>query len=646
MDFIVRLRGIASQGLFGSLPALLIARAILCLLSVLGWTIATQGQELWQANLERDFPEVATSIAKRDSVGLETAFSKLDLPSKQRVLTVLHSQRISRAASGTAGPSGSASRDQQFRFSESTSGSGSASELRGQQGFNRQDGAQGAAGGASMANFTELMRLIESTITPDIWLNAGGTATMSPFRQGVRINPEGVIERIETSKQTGAPKLRFPPGDLAKGSARGAPAVVGLDDLGEWQTPSKLRWISLRNLDDQLAAQREEGGNSSIASEILGGLCRIDYLAWDPQLKDWWVGGPAGNLAATAQGDLIHRELRLPPVLLEDVLCVAQHVFAKGGEFGCSIDPDPQRLVAAYQMANQKSSMRLLAKDPEAWSEQWKEKLGYQKATIVGIDRDSPTGYALLIADAHMKRLAFGLEPSVDGLANYWIESDRLGHAKEQSMVRWWFSMSKEPIPFDPETQVYEFKRSNVEVLSETQRMNAAGERTVAAFPDRAADAYARNFTTKFEQLQQAYPAYGRLRHIFDLAVVMEIIRSHGESGRNEGAASGASPGGGIGYRILGNPEVVPHLVTAPTQIESVVATRKRSDGTISAIVSGGVSIEPRMVRGKLRLDTSLSDRVVFGSSPGEGGESTNSDRNETSNGTIGVMGFEPRFWR
>jgi len=42
-------------------------------------------------------------------------------------------------------------------------------------------------GGASMANFSELMQLIETTISPDVWLNAGGTATMSPFRQNLSL---------------------------------------------------------------------------------------------------------------------------------------------------------------------------------------------------------------------------------------------------------------------------------------------------------------------------------------------------------------------------------------------------------------------------------------------------------------------------
>jgi hypothetical protein len=467
------------------------------------------------------------------------------------------------------------------------------------------------------------MQLIESTISPDVWLNAGGTATMSPFRQGVRITTEGVIERISNVKQHGAPKLRTLPEELATGE----PIAVALDELGQWQNPSPLRWISLRSLDEQLQSQVEQGTRGNIASELLGGLCRIDYLAWDSENNDWLIGGPAGNLAASRQGDLLHRELKLPPVLLEDLLTVADHVLNLRGEFGCSIDPDPKRLIAAYQMANDKASIRLLARDPEAWVSEWKDKLGFQNANVVGISQDSPTGYALLIADAHMKRLAFGLEPSVQGLSNYWLLSERLGYAKQQSMVRWWFAMSESGIAFDPDEQIYHFQGSNVAVLSETQMMHSDGTRVAAQLPDRAADEFARNFTANFESLQRAYPAYGRLRHIFDLAVVMEIIRAESVNQQKRQKAS-------LEFNVLGKSAYVPHMDIAPTQIDSIVATRKRSDGSTSAIVSGGVSIAPKATATKLRLDRELKYRVSIENSPGD-----------TEN-SAAIQSLEIPFWK
>lgn len=551
----------------------------------------------------KEYPQLAQALTQGDPGAIKSALGQLAPSDRQRVLTVLHAQRVDPVSLHSGA------------YESSSSRYGSSLARAGETG--------GAAGGGAIADYSELMRLIETTISPDGWQSAGGTATMSPFRQGVRITTEGLIERISSSKQNGAPKLKVIPDEIAKGG----PIAVPLDDLGLWQRPTDLRWISLKTLDEQLQVQVQQEARGSIASELLGGLCRIDYLAWDSKNNDWLIGGPAGNIAATRQGDLVHRKLKLPPVLLEDLLTVAHHVLNGKGEFGCSIDPVPERLVAAYQSANEKASIRLLARDPETWIAQWKKKLGFQKANVVGIAQDSPTGYALLIADAHMKRLAFGLEPSVNGLANYWVESERLGYAKEQSMVRWWFAMSDSKIALDPQEQIYHFQGSNVAVLSETQMMGADGTRFTAQIPDRAADAFAKNFTAKFEALQEAYPIYGRLRHVFDLAVVMEIIKTRRASQGEDQSAE--EP-----FKVLGKAIYLPHLEVAPTEIDSIVATRKRSDGTISAIVSGGVSIEPKLVKDKIRVPSEMKNRVSLQSSPGDEAVESSS------------LVLEERFWK
>lgn len=575
-----------------------------------------------QRNFAEAFPELSKAIEANDQSGLRNAFTRLSVQDRQRVLTALHSSRLyPNTPDSNVAPS------------------------------SRENDPIQPRGGASLANFSELMQLIETTVSPDVWLNAGGTATMSPFRQGVRINPDGIIERFEASSiligdaktgssnlkniATSKPKLRFPGDDSLEASA---PTIL-LTELGQWQSPTPLRWVSLRKLDRELAEQIAQGKSGSIAAELLGGLTRIDYVMVDLEGSDCWIGGPAGNLAASRRGDLLHRELLLPPVLLEDLLVVAAHVLNAQGEFGCSIDPDPSRLVAAYQMANNKSSLRLLQRDPERWVEEWKQKLGPQNANIVGIPQNSPTGFAMIVADAHMKRLAFGLEPSVAEVANYWRESDKLGSLQQQSMVRWWFALSNHPIEHDPANHLYRFSKSNVRVLSETQWINANGQRLVSASPDAAADAFAKNFTEHFDKLQKAVPSYGRLRHIFDLAVAMEILRLESDKEAFEP------------FEVLGTSKYAPRLTVAPKSIDSVVATRSRIDGGMSAIVSGGVSIEPSLITKKLQVQRKLADRLVLpntGESPSSGSkpsESTSPD--STSAGSLSAEPtFETLFWK
>lgn len=548
--------------------------------------------------LDRQFPELAAALARRDPIAVRNQIDALDPQSKQRVLTALHANRWN--------PSGAAPGGVPGGFAGNPFGN--------PQGLGGSNG--GAAGGASMANFSELMQLIESTITPDQWTNAGGTSTMNPFRQGVRIDPAGVIERLDPMKIEGGPKLRNVPAPKPDNSY----SIISLSQLGDWQQPTKLRWISLHQLDRQLKEQKETGLGAGIAAELLGGLCRIDYVAYDASSREWFLGGPAGNIVADPSGVLIHNDLKLPPVLLEDLLSIAPQVLRNRGEFGCSIDPDPDRLVTAYKMARQPASIRNLRRDPDGWAEEWKETLGRQHANIIGLPGDSPTGYALLIADAHMKRLALGLEPSVDGVKNYWLETELRGRRSSESMVRWWFSCLQSRIPYDPDKKIYHLESPNVQVLSEAQMMDVKGERKVSERQDGAADTFAKNFTARFDALQKAHPIYGRLRHIFDLAIALELIRNEIDNGS------------GDKFSVLGNPTYAPRLPIAPKEIDSIVATRKMGDGSISAIVSGGVSIDTRAIVTRLREHASLSEKVSLERSPGESNESEDS--------------LEKSFWR
>ena len=467
-----------------------------------------------------------------------------------------------------------------------------------------QSGAdQNSNGGAAMANYAELIGLIESAISPDNWLAAGGTSSMREFRQGVRIDPSGLIERFDSSKAVVSP-LKI----LRDHGTSSQSANISLSDLGEWQQPSALRWISIHQLDDQIAERIRDskGLRANVAMEVLGGLYRIDFVAFDKESREWFLGGPAGNLVTNASRELLNPESGLPPVLLEDLLSIAPHVLRNKGEFGCSIDPDPKRLIEAYEMAGTASSMRSMQRQPERWAEQWRQKLGRQQAKVVGLNQDSPTGYALLIADAHMKRLGLGLEACPTQMKTYWQEKEAFPtsiNGTDSSMVRWWFSSTDHKIPMDPDRKIYHFASSNVQVLSEAQMMNEKGERVTTKSPDIAADAFARKFTRSFDQLQRDYPIYGRLRHVFDLAVALEIVRHE------------ISNGNGKPFKAIDNLDVQPRLPVTPLEVNSVAATHRMPNGTMSAIVSGGVSIHNSGLGRRLTVDKSETNKVSLESS-------------------------------
>ena len=454
-------------------------------------------------------------------------------------------------------------------------------------------------GGGSIADYTSLIGLIESVIDAE-WVANGGTASMTPYSQGVRIDPRGLIERIDPNMAM-LSSLKTP----REQDKNGRPANISLGNLGEWQQETSLRWISLHQLDQQVAERMRDtkSNRANISMELLGGLYRIDYLAFDSDSREWYLGGPAGNLVTNEFRGLLNPETGLPPVLLEDLLGVGPHVLRDKGEFGCTIDPNPQRLIAAHEMARMPSSIRAMQRQPERWSEQWRKTLGRQHAKVVGLRQDSPTGYALLVADAHMKRLGLGLDPCPSPMKSYWQEKEFFASANcvtDSSMVRWWFSLTDHKIPMDPDRKIYHFSSSNVQILSEGQMMNAKGERVVSNSPDLAANAFAKKFTLNFERLQREYPIYGRLRHIFDLAIALEIVRHEIQIGN------------GMPFVALDNPDVSSQLPVAPQEIDSVAATHRMPNGTTSVMISGGVAIHPVSLSKRFKVDKSQTNRVAF----------------------------------
>ena len=476
-------------------------------------------------------------------------------------------------------------------------------------------GASPTPGGAAIANYADLIRLIESTVNVDGWQSAGGNSTMMEFRNGVKINADGLIERFEASKIIST--------EVHSPTIGQTPALVSLESLGDWQKPTSLRWVSLSELDRQLTERKQD--RASAAMEMLGGLYRIDYVAYDSVSKGWFLGGPSGSLVLTKSGDILNSETNLPPVLLEDLLTLAPHILGDKGEFGCSIDPDPKRLVESNRLVSTSAAMKSLARNPDRWVEGWRKSLGHQNAKVVGIPQDSPTGYALLIADAHMKRLAFDLEFRPLGLKSYWQEVETFGQSRsEMGLVRWWFSLSDHEIPMDPERSIYHLASSNVQVESEAQMLNDQGKQVVSPTSDPAADAYARSFTRNFAKLQREHPCFGRLRHIFDLSVALEIVKLEMEQGQ------------GMPLNFLSNEVVQPHMTTAPKAIDSIASTHAMPNGTITAVISGGVSIHLKQLRSRVKMDRQSLRSVSFE-------ESHNIVDTTLSNSGNGL---EAPFWR
>lgn len=428
----------------------------------------------------------------------------------------------------------------------------------------------GSQGGGSLADFTQLTQLIQ-TIVPGNWDVDGGEDTIQSYVNGVWIGLDGKLIRRQASK-TASPKLNL----------NEKASVVELPVLGDLQSKESLRWISLSEVEANVREAMNSNRKASPNAVLLGGLTRIDHLAYDAKTKSWYLGGPAGDLVFDRQGHMIGRSTGLPPVLLEDLLSLAPLVLNGKGPIGCSIDPVPERLKAVSELTASPIARRSLTQQASKWSAKLAETLGEQKATVFGLPADSPTAAALLIADEHMKRIGIGLDNGPGSLASYWEESEKRGTIPTSALIRWWFALRDDiVVGTDSNTSVFSLESPTVCVLSQGQWMDATGQRYDVKERDLAADAFAKGFTDQFEALQQMHPAvYGRLRHIFDLCVVLKLMREESIAKRL------AKP------EVLTDVSIQPHMEVPIQWIPSVAAWRKTTSGRVAAIVSGGVNIE------------------------------------------------------
>jgi len=447
----------------------------------------------------------------------------------------------------------------------------------------------GRSGGQSLADFTELIALIRATV-PGEWDSEEDT--IQSFTSGVWIDPNGKLHRepSRSKKKANAPTAKAKlPAHNAIHSVNEFSSVPMLQELG-LDIEETLRWISIQQI-EKLLDERKDNAATSVRLELLGGLTRLDYIARDHETNDWYLGGPAGGMVLDRKGNLISHSTGLPPILLEDLLCVAPLVLSTQEPLGCSIDPVPEALQKLSEQIKQREFLKRLSTQPAKATQMLSQTLGDQRASFFGLPSNSPTAMALLLADEHMKRLGLGLVDAPKGVVSYWQACERSGAVPGQSMVRWWFALPERvSVGIDDSGDVFSLQSSTVRVMSQKQFLDHAGDRQDAADKDPAADAFADSFTTEFPGIQKQYPIYGRLRHIFDLAVALQVIAE-------ETPQKDERP-----LKIASDESQRPTVEFPIQWVPSIAAWRKTSGGQSAAVVSGGVMIDATKV--ELRRST------------------------------------------
>lgn len=435
-------------------------------------------------------------------------------------------------------------------------------------GSDRRASNPGAAGGGAMQDWSTVMMLISQTVDPDEWRDFGGTgnSTMIPYPNGVWLDAKGHLKRLDRKGQM-------------------MPSWTVGASRQQWRAGSGLRTISLKQLDAALASMQIRGLQPTAQMLQLAGITHIQYVAVDVENQDVLLSGPAAKVDGDENG-----------FLLEDMRTLVALMNKQTAPLGCSLDPDNQGILAAQSFLSEPNVIGRLSRTPQAVADQIKAKVGPHSVNIFGIDPSSSTALALVDADEHMKRVGLGLASTVPKIKTYFDHLDRKGAAPAQSLIRWWFAYNDAPILVNEASNFFELPKQTVAVMSEQQWVNAQGDRQATGAADEAADAFAAEMTEKLDVLRATQPAYARLQGIFELGLALQLaIESSKQPSLGDWfpnlpvrSSSNPSKNGALGRQT-------------PKSVEGVTAWDRLKNGTVVAVISGGVKIEPAVVASPAR---------------------------------------------
>ncbi len=416
-------------------------------------------------------------------------------------------------------------------------------------------------GGAVIADFDTLMNLIQQTIDPDSWLQAGGTNTINQYPAGVYVDPKGYMKRMKDTGQM--------PVDLKLATAA--------TPKHPWRQQSKLRTVSLKQLDSALASSRKSGLNASVDMLKLAGLSRITYVKVLTEEEDILIAGPAGESEFG--------------FLLDDLATVAAMINKQTTPMGCSIEPTNQGILAAQQMLQERGVLERLARNPKLLVAQMEEKIGAHNVSVFGLPAHCSTAIALIDADEHMKRVGFGTAKTTPYVKSYFDFLDEQAAVPNQSLVRWWFAYSSEPIQVNGANQMFQLPENVVNVLSEQQWVSQTAERAPTGRNDPSADKFAKELTNALPELRKTQPIYARLCGVFELGLALQVgLEMNEESSLRNWFPNLCN----LGRSLCEAPSAL-----SPKSVEGLTAWHRLKSGTTVAVVSGGVKIDLNSVAGR-----------------------------------------------
>ncbi|MCG8585968.1 MAG: DUF1598 domain-containing protein [Pirellulales bacterium] len=432
--------------------------------------------------------------------------------------------------------------------------------------------------------------LATTAIAQDRDKRPGTTIQLPTF--GVSVDAQGVLE---------AKRFDDPGGRLQ--AARLAAAKAALPrDLG---APAKLRKVSLVKLERAIQTRLANGQEPTDAMRHLAGMTKLQYVFFYPDRKDIVIAGPAEGWAKDAAGRAVGIASGRPVLLLEDLL-VALRAFPPGKIqrpfIGCTIDPSENGLARLREF--QKKVPRVVPTRARLHVasqvlEGTRDALGMSRIRVFGISPNTHFATTMIEADYRMKRIGMGLEPPPVRMVTF---LGALKSARHDALQRWWFQPNLEAVRLAKDRRAMELVGGGVVLASEDLAIGPGGKLlNPLAKPNPASKAFTNSFTSNYEKIAAASPAFAQLRNLIDMLIAAAFVEREDFYGK-------------IGWQA----ETFGSEAQLPTETHQAA---KRVEACANALwkgsrlfaPAGGVSIQPHQAFAKENLltdeDGSLSKR-------------------------------------
>lgn len=395
---------------------------------------------------------------------------------------------------------------------------------------------------------------------------------------GVSVDVDGVVSNPELSELK----------SLQAAWQKGLQQVPA--DLEKW---TDLRFVSLRQLESEIATARAAGKPLPDAVRFLAGLQRVRYVLVYPDRQDIVLAGPAEGWKVDTLGSVVGATTGRPVLTLDDLM-VAMRVAESSNTSGisCSIDPTPEGLQRMRQLAGQLSARG----GPQLAGQQMEQAVGPQTITVTGVPATSHFARVIVAADFRMKRLAMDFERvPVDGMPSFLVMLKKgRGAGANNMMPRWWLAPKYDPLRRDNDGLAWELRGQGVRCLTEQEFLNDAGQKQRAAQGNPTAQKWADTFTEKFKELAREDSSFGQLRNVMDLAVVGALLVKERLTEKS-----------GLQAPNLKNDQPLDEY-PAPRSVPSQASFTKAGRNWIVS-VSGGVQIFPWQVADRTEVSTDLA---------------------------------------